>query len=100
MLPFNGSNPRSILVLDNCSIHHVQQVKDLMNTGILALYLPIEETFSFIKYYLRDHDEIWQATGDPKPLIKAAFEAVTTEHCNKWITDVDILINSFDHQTD
>ena len=26
MQPFNGSNPRSILVLDNASIHHVNRV--------------------------------------------------------------------------
>ncbi len=33
--------PRSILVMDNCSIHHVQIVKDLLQAcGILAIFLP------------------------------------------------------------
>lgn len=96
LLPFNGSNPRSIVVLDNCSIHHVREVSAIFqNAGILVLYLPpyspdlmpIELAFSYIKYYLKDHDDIWQAMHDPKPLIQAAFDSITTMQCNKWITD-------------
>ena len=30
MLPFDGENPRSILVLDNCSIHHMRPVTDTL----------------------------------------------------------------------
>ena len=41
MLPYDGENPRSILVMDNCSIHHVQPVMDtLKQMGILVLFLP------------------------------------------------------------
>ena len=40
MLPFDGSNPKSIIIMCNCSIHHVQQVADLFHVaGILVLYL-------------------------------------------------------------
>ena len=28
LLPFNWHNPRSVVILDNASIHHVQKVKD------------------------------------------------------------------------
>ena len=28
LLPFNWHNPRSFVILDNASIHHVQEVKD------------------------------------------------------------------------
>lgn len=96
MLPFNGSNPASIAVLDNCSIHHIQPVVDLFrNAGILTIYLPpyspdympIEETFSSIKYYLKDHDEIWQAMKDPKPLVQAAFDSISATQCKAWISD-------------
>ena len=39
MLPF--PNPKSILVLDNCSIHHVEFVTDLLeDAGILHILLP------------------------------------------------------------
>jgi len=41
MLPFDGFNAKSIVIMDNCSIHHVQEVKDLFSdAGILVLYLP------------------------------------------------------------
>ena len=31
--PFNGVNPRSVVIMDNASIHHVDQVVDLIETG-------------------------------------------------------------------
>ncbi len=74
MLPFNGVNPVSVAVMDNCSVHHVQEVKQLFkDAGILLFFLPpyspdmnpIEETFSFVKTYLRAHDELLQAIHNP-----------------------------------
>ena len=40
--PFNGSNPLSVVIMDNCSIHHVDQVSDLIENTAHAklLYLP------------------------------------------------------------
>ena len=36
MQPFDGENTRPILVLDNCSVHHVQAVSELIDeAGIL-----------------------------------------------------------------
>ena len=36
MQPFNGTNPRSILVLDNASIHHVNKVIELADrSGVM-----------------------------------------------------------------
>ena len=67
LLPFNGSNPRSIVIMDNCSIHHVQEVTELFaSTGILLLFLPpyspdlnpIELTFGYVKGYLKEHEDI------------------------------------------
>ena len=92
MQPFPA--PCSILIMDNCSIHHIQEVKDILDlAGILLLYLPpyspdlnpAEEMFSYVKYYLKDHDEILQHSSDSKDIIKSAFESVTSEQCNKWI---------------
>ena len=41
MMPFNGTNPRSIVVMDNLSVHHVSEVLALFRTaGILVLFLP------------------------------------------------------------
>ena len=81
--------------MDNCAIHHVQQVQqEFESAGIMVIFLPpyspdynpCEEMFSYIKYYLKDHDEILQSISDPKEIIKSAFESVTASHCNKWIT--------------
>ena len=94
MLPYDGENPRSVLVLDNCSIHHVRPVTDtLRDMGILTLFLPsyspdmnpVEELFSYFKYYLKDHDLILQAMRDPLPILRAGFDSVTAEQCNAWI---------------
>lgn len=94
MLPFDGENPHSILVLDNCAIHHVREVTQLLQeAGILLFFLPpyspdfnpAEELFSYIKYYLKDHDEVLQAMDDPIPLLKTAFDSVTSDKCSGWI---------------
>ena len=63
MQPFDGSNSKSIVIMDNCSIHHVEPVKELLkDAGILLIFLP---PFSSIKYYLKDHDEILQTLQAP-----------------------------------
>eukprot|EP00732_Lithocolla_globosa_P001273 Lithocolla_globosa_v1_NODE_605_length_3613_cov_11.564362.p2 type:complete len:303 gc:universal NODE_605_length_3613_cov_11.564362:2613-3521(+) len=58
--------PRSILVLDNASIHHVAEVRSIIETyGALIVYLPpyspelnpIEEVFSCVKAWLRRNNE-------------------------------------------
>ena len=94
MQPFDGQNSRSIAILDNCSIHHVLEVRELFSeAGILVFFLPpyspdynpIEELFSCVKYYLKDHDEILQAMNDPIPLIEAAFDSITKDKCMGWI---------------
>ena len=63
--------------------------------GILVKYLPpyspdlmpIEEAFSYIKYYLKDHDELLKLYKDTEQVIKSAFLSISKEHCNGWITD-------------
>ena len=55
-------------------------VTDLFTAaGILVLflppyspdYMPIEETFSYIKYYLKKHVDLREVLDDPKSLIQA-----------------------------
>ena len=41
LLPFDGKNPHSVVVMDNCSIHHVQQViTSIQDVGALVHFLP------------------------------------------------------------
>lgn len=93
MQPFPAQN--SILVMDNCSIHHVDEVKEeLHSAGIMAIFLPpyspdfnpCEELFSSVKYFLKDHDEILQCMDQPQDMLRSAFDSVTKSQCNSWIT--------------
>lgn len=93
MLPFDGSNPRSILILDNCSIHHVEELIDLLNySGILLLFLPpyspdlnpIELTFSYIKQYLKDHEDIMHIVPMTY-IVKSSYNSVSGNMCDAWI---------------
>ena len=95
MQQYDGIARRSIVILDNCSIHHVTEVTELFReAGIVVFYLPpyspdlnpIEELFSYAKYYLKRHDELLQAITDPTPIIQAAFDSVSPDQCAAWIT--------------
>ena len=94
MHPFDGTSTKSIAILDNCSIHHVSEVKkEFEDAGILLLFLPpyspdlnpIEQAFSYVKYYLKDHDDALQCTNNPTAIIQAAFDAINAELCRSWI---------------
>lgn len=62
MLPY--PNSKSILVVDNCSIHHVDYVTDMIrDSGVLLLFLPpysnpVEPIFGFVKGYLKKQCEL------------------------------------------
>ena len=66
LLPFDSTNPRSVVFLDNASIHHVSQAVSLIQSvGALIHFLPpyspdlnpIEEPFSKVKAVLRESDQ-------------------------------------------
>lgn len=95
MQQFDGSSARSVLVMDNRSIRHISPAKEALSAaGIITLFLPpyspdmnpMEELFSYIKYYLKEHDELLQSVSDPRPVIRAAFQSVSTYDCIGWIS--------------
>ena len=61
LMPFDGQNPNSIVILDNCSVHHVSGVASMITqVGALVHFLPyssdlnpIEECFSKVKSLLK-----------------------------------------------
>ena len=68
----------------------MQSVSELFDAaGVVLLFLPpyspdmmpIEEAFSY-----DDDNDCLQSTDDPFPIIHAAFESITSFHCNAWIT--------------
>ena len=91
--PFNGTNPHSIVVMDNASIHHVQHVvQTLEGLGVLVYFLPpyspdhnpIEEAFSKVKYWLKANEHTMQHE-DLETLLVMAFSSVTINDCIGWI---------------
>ena len=72
--PFNGANSRSVVVLDNASIHHLDQIQDIItSSGALIRFLPpyspdlmpLEEVFSKVKYFIRANEHVFLTTSSP-----------------------------------
>ena len=92
MQPFPAKH--SNLILDNFAVHHSHDVKTLLNSfGIPVFFLPpyspdynpIDEFFSYVKYYLKACDDIIQAIGNSLPIIHSAFRSVSKSQCEGWI---------------
>ena len=96
LLPFNGVNPRSVVIMDNASIHHTESVVSLIEeVGALVHYLPpyspdmnpIEETFSKVKGFLKANDPFIQVVEQSEipDIILSAFASVTSSDCHGWM---------------
>lgn len=92
--PFNGSNARSVVIIDNASIHHVADVVDrIQQTGAIVRFLPpyspdfnpAEEVFSKVKKFLVNNDVAFSTTTTPSLLIMMAFNTITASDCNAYI---------------
>ena len=100
IMPFNVTNPHSVIVLDNASIDHVDEVVELLHSlGALVLFLPpyspdfnlIEEAFSKVKFLIKDHElDVEMQTMDTQEIILTAFSKITSEDCQQWITHCGI----------
>ena len=98
LMPFNGINPHSVLVLDNASIHHVDGIVRMVESvGGLVLFLPqyspdfnpIEELFSKLKSNIKCYeDELEMQEMDLDEIVLAAFSRITVSltECNAMHT--------------
>ena len=96
VLPFDGENPRSIVVMDNASIHHLEEVHEII-TGVGAKLcflppyspdlMPVEEVFSKVKYFLKANDNAYLCTSSPEDMVKLAFLSITQENCINYIKE-------------
>ena len=100
LMPFNGQNPNSIVILDNCSVHHVSGVASMITqVGALVHFLPpyspdlnpIEECFSKVKSLLKNYETTFQ--DDLEAHVLAAFSCVTPDDCKGWISDSQVYNN-------
>ena len=94
LTPFNGHNPHSVVILDNCSIHHIQEIVHMIQeVGALVHFLPpyspdlnpIEETFSKVKETLKLLDQEADMGESPENMVLSAFSYITKEDCQNWI---------------
>lgn len=96
LLPFNGSNGRSVVVMDNASIHHTERATSLIEEiGAIPIFLPpyspdimpIEECFSKVKSFLRANDPLIQILRESEieDIILAAFASITPDDCYSWV---------------
>lgn len=99
LMPFHCANPNSVLILDNCSVHHVDEVDQaLRDCGVLTHYLPpyspdynpIELAFSKVKYVIKSLEAEMQAVNDLETIVLAAFATITPANCQEWINSVGI----------
>ena len=98
--PFNGINPHSVVIMDNCSIHHVPETVSMIEeVGAMVHFLPpyspdlnpIEEAFSKVKSEIKNLEGI-MPTYDIETIMTAAFAAISCEDCQGWISHCNILM--------
>ena len=99
LMPFNGINPNSVVVLDNCSIHHVTEAVEAMqqNASLVHFlppyspdYNPIELLFSKVKGVLRAMETELGVTDDIETLVLSAFASVSSDDCRAWVDSVQL----------
>ena len=92
--PFNGANSHSVVVMDNASVHHYEQVADIIyGVGAVIRFLPpyspelnpIENVFSKVKSLLRANDTVYLSTLTPNIVVSMAFCSVTRNDCINFI---------------
>ncbi len=95
LMPFDGSNPHSVVIMDNASIHHVDEVVQMIQgVGAMIIFLPpyspdynpIEEAFSKVKTVIKDYESSIESDGmELKDIVLSSFCSITREDCMHWI---------------
>ena len=92
--PFNRINTRSVVLMDNASIHHIDEVTDLVEAQANARLcflppyspdlMPAEEVFSKVKTIIKEDTRLYQMT--PRLVITMAFTLISQEDCRGFIS--------------
>ena len=97
LMVFNGYNPNSVIILDNCSVHHVNGVvRSLQQVGTLVQFLPpyspdynpIELLFSKVKSVMRAMEVESSVTGEIETIVLSAFASITNKDCSAWVHSI------------
>ena len=96
LMPFNGYNQKSIIILDNASIHKNDNITDTINgVGSLVQLLPpyspdlnpIESVFAQVKQYLKANNIVVQNTSSHELIITTAFCNICKDQCISYIKE-------------
>ena len=102
LMPLDGRNPHSVVVTDNCSVHHMEgTVGMIQEVGALVLFLlpyspdynPIEEASSKVKLTLRSMDKEAEVCEDPESLVYSVFSFITPQDRQHWIEHASVYTN-------
>lgn len=93
--PFNGINKHSVVILDNASIHHVDNVIKLIEdqAGARILFLPpyspdlnpLEEAFTQAKSIMKSNCGLFNNCRFPRVLLSTTFSMITSEDCKSYM---------------
>jgi len=116
MNPF--PDEKSVLIMDNCRIHHTNTLQDVLNAAgwltvalipkltllidleVMLLYLPpyspdlspIEPSFSTWKANLRRNGGLIQADNDPIHALLDSLGCITAEMARNWFCDAGYIV--------
>ena len=100
LMPFNGVNPFSIVIMDNASIHHVDSaLRVIQSVGAKVIFLPpyspdlnpLEPVFGKVKSLLKENDAAFQTSSSPKTLLTMVFGMITQEDCVSYTRHCDYM---------
>ena len=89
LMPFDGTNPRS-MILDNASIHHCDGIMKLIeSTGALVIFLPPYSPDHRGNICINQiiHEDAIQSDKDLQEVMMYAFASITAEGCQSWFKD-------------
>ena len=88
LMPFDGTNPHSVVIMDNAS---VDGALPIFLPPYSADYNPIEESFSKVKTLIKSYEqELEFGDMDMKDIILLAFAQITPTDCCSWINHCGI----------
>ena len=94
LMPFNGVNTHSVVIMDNCSVHHLERVAQMItNTGAILKFLPpyspdlnpIELVFSKAKSFIKSNHVVMHSTIHPRMIVSMAFNTITQDDCISYV---------------